>query len=648
MWSCAGPNDAEKRLDDDAQNDERPDGNGLGGADDDGDDDDKQVVRSDAGTDDEDATDALDEDAVPPVELALSTTEGAAPLDMAATPPASTPELQLTALYDWGEGAGFEQASTHRYTEPGEYTVTQEVLDEGGNVVDLDMQRVTVTPFKPVGFSTTDKTPCANVSPDGLSLEARDWGPCGARTSASIAPGSGVYYFEAKRLGGGSTIGVGTASTDFLASVSAASDAMGILPWGPIRAANAACSGADSFNMRFADAGFVIDYRGASPTVHVISRTDDESGVAVRASCAVRTSAPVFGIYAGERRMVGYEIRLNTGADTVNVPFAYGEQAVKAALNAANASDTARALVMGFGGTRAGRPGTPPSLTLAGPTVVNLGQSVTLTGTAQDAQDGNLSAKIAWSDLSTLHHTQPNATNKASYTFTASEVGRHPIRATVTDSDGVITTAEQVVEVRGTPQVLPFAQVKLVPDATTGSGIVVSPDGLSVHFEENQKMGIRANQALYGGYWYFEVRRNTPVRNMGIGVVVKEGSLNPYTFHDVPWSMSVNVSNGFWHNLIGEGAYTPAADRNAPEVYGIAVDYRGVHPTVHVIARGAVQGTMELPDVWTPLYPLVYGNGGGPAGALDYTVNFGASAFTWNPAAILGARGTGIQLGWGR
>ena len=55
---------------------------------------------------------------------------------------------------------------------------------------------------------------------------------------------------------------------------------------------------------------------------------------------------------------------------------------------------------------------------------------------AQDAQDGNLSAQIAWSDLSTLHHTQPNATNAASYTFTASEVGRHPIRAKVTDLTG--------------------------------------------------------------------------------------------------------------------------------------------------------------------------------------------------------------------
>ena len=111
--------------------------------------------------------------------------------------------------------------------------------------------------------------------------------------------------------------------------------------------------------------------------------------------------------------------------------------------------------------------------------------------------------------------------------------------------------------------------------------------------------------------------------------------------------MSINVSNGFWHNLIGEGAYSPAADRNAPETYGFAVDYRGEHPVVYTIVRGVLAGTMTLSDVWTPVHPMVYGNGGGPAGAMDMTVNFGTRPFQFNPAAILGAKGAGIQLGWG-
>ena len=221
---------------------------------------------------------------------------------MEAIPPASTPDRELHALYDWGEGAGFEEVNAHRYEEPGTYTVTQEVLDENGEVIDVSTELITVTAFAKVGFSTTDKTPCAHISPDGLELEAREWGPCGARTSASIAPRSGVFYFEAKRLAGSSTIGVGTARTDFLTSIAAAPDAVGILPWGPVRTANQPCSGADGVNMRFPDAGFVIDYRGASPTVHVISSRDDGNGVVVRTSCRLNTDAPVFGIYAGERR----------------------------------------------------------------------------------------------------------------------------------------------------------------------------------------------------------------------------------------------------------------------------------------------------------------------------------------------------------
>ena len=580
--------------------------------------------------------------------LALSTTEGAAPLYMEARPPVSADEA-LTVLYDWGEGAGPEESSAHLYVHPGDYIVTQEVHDPSGAVVATTSEVVHVISYPAVRWSDTDKSPCSKVSPDGTMVESRDWGPCGTRTSGAIEPRSGVFYFEAKRVGpSGGGVGLATAAASLTDSVGSKPESMGILGWGPIRTGNAPCSGREMFNTRFADAGFVIDYRGASPVIHVISATDDESGVAVRATCTMAVSEPVFGIYSGERAHVGYEMAINTGFDTTNFPFRYGEEAVKEALRAGNAGDAADELVMGFGATRAGRPDAKPELTLSGPTVAAVGRPITISGVANDPEDGTISDKIVWTDLSTLHHLQPNATNAASYTFTATEPGRHPIRASVTDADGVTTTVEKLVEVQGVLPQRPVASVKLVVEpGITGAGIVTSANGLSAHFEENHKMGIRANQGLYGGFQYFEVLRNTPVRNMGIGVVVKEGSLNPYDFGTVPWSMSINVSNGFWHNLIGAGAYTPAADRTSPEYYGFAVDYRGQHPIVYVIVRGALAGTLELDDVWTPVYPMIYGNGGGPAGAMDMTVNFGASPFHFNPVAILGAKGAGLQLGWG-
>lgn len=203
-----------------------------------------------------------------------------------------------------------------------------------------------------------------------------------------------------------------------------------------------------------------------------------------------------------------------------------------------------------------------------------------------------------------------------------------------------------LVTVTGTlPQANP---VRLQLDATSGQGVSLSVDGLSATFAGPGKDGVKANQGVYGDFWYFEVHRINPIRNMGHGLMVQEGSLNPYDFNDVPWSVSLNVMQGLWRELMPFGEYVGQAGDTD---YGWAVDYRGEHPQVYAIARGVLLTHYDLTEIWTPLYPIVYGNVAYPATpGPDMSVNFGTAPFAFDPKAILSAAGvdaSALKLGWG-
>ncbi|HEX5659212.1 MAG TPA: hypothetical protein VFX59_18590, partial [Polyangiales bacterium] len=190
--------------------------------------------------------------------------------------------------------------------------------------------------------------------------------------------------------------------------------------------------------------------------------------------------------------------------------------------------------------------------------------------------------------------------------------------------------------------------VKLALDATSGQGVTVSADGLAATFAGPGKDGVKANQGLYGDFWYFEVHRINPVRNMGFGLMVAEGSLNPYQFDNVPWSVSVNAYGGVWRELIPFDSYTGMAGDTD---FGWAVDYRAEHPQVYVIARGALLTHFDLTEIWTPLYPILYGNVAYPEfPGPDLGVNFGATPFAIDAKAILTGAGidvSAMKLGWG-
>lgn len=609
------------------------------------------VDASDA-SDASDAGEALDACAVcaaPTAAFHLNATSGGAPFATMAISDARAGAAPIVeTIYDWGEGDGPTTVAYHRYGKAGSYTVKQRVRDASGKAAETSVV-VTVMPssFVPATFSTSDRSPCIAVSPSGFEVELTNWGPCGVRSDASIAPQSGVFYFEVERLtpqwrGGG--IGVATRDAALSEQVGASAQSMGVLAWGPVRSAGGVCTGGDVSSSAH-HLGFVVDYRAATPIIHVLQQPSEGAAPIVRASCTMSVSAPLHMFYSGDRSRVGYELQLNSGADTTNAPFLFSATQVRDALIAQGDPGAASALVTGYGATRAGPVDAPPNLTVPADLSVPLGQSVTLQGQATDAEDGDIHGHITWRDLAAQHHA-PVVGQGRSFTFTPTTLGLHPVVARVQDADGVATEKTVRVKVTGTlPQANP---VVLTPDALTGPGITVSPDGLSASFNGTGKDGIRANQGIYGRFWYFEVHRDSAIRNMGMGLVIANGALNPYDPPNVPWSCSLNVMRGFWVNLIEAGDWTKSP---LDTDYGFAVDYRGDHPTVYILIRGELQGRLVLDQVWEPLYPMVYGNPpDAPVAFPDMTLNFGTKPFAQDPRAILAAAGvdvSALELGWG-
>jgi hypothetical protein len=388
--------------------------------------------------------------------------------------------------------------------------------------------------------------------------------------------------------------------------------------------------------------GFVVDYSGTTPVVHLIAKHNGVVGV----QCTVdmtSVTTPLYMLYSGPRAEVGYQARFNSGADTTNHPFFYTLTQLQNLLNGIGETTAASSLVLGFGKTRALAQDTAPSLTVPANTSVSLGSPLTLMATATDAEEGALTDKIEWLDQASLHYA-PVVGFGGTFKLTPSALGKHDVLVSVTDKLGVTTRQIVTVTVTGT---LPQAgTVQLVKDGLSGQGAFVASDGVSAYFTSvphHFKDGLRANQGVYGQFWYFEAHRNVSSKGFGIGLVVGDGSLDPYEFVKVPWSMSINTSASVWHNLISVGNYdTSFAD------YGFAVDYRGDSPIVYVIVNGQLAKKLAMPEVTVPLYPMAYGGRTdfGSAGAPAVTFDF-SPPFQFDPATILGADGVGVELGWG-
>lgn len=574
----------------------------------------------------------------PTAGLVLLTSSGPPPFNVSVTSIAGLGDAAIASTtYQFEEGQGFASATTHTYTAAGSYTVTQRVTDTNGFASEASSSVFVVNVATGgVLFSETDTSNDVFVAPDGLTLEFTTFSTVGARTESAISAGQGFFYYEGERLSEPYFFSIGLVTSNFDLTEDAGNDSQSL--------AVETTQGVlyDSANLGGFDPdsvdhyGFAVDYRGANPTVYVIADGD------LVATVDMSTGAPLYAYAGGLRSIVGPQVRINTGNDTENFPFFYDVAGILSSNGVSPAG-----LVLGFGATNAAAPSNRPVLNISGSTSVALGGTINLAATASDAEDGNITGNIRWSDRS-VPYAERAILVGASAGFDMNTLGVHPIEVTVTDNSGLVAT--EVVDITVTGTLPQFNPVQLEADSRSGVGIVVSGDGISAKFNNGDKYGIRANQGLLNGYQYFEIERFGPIVNQGGGLVIAGGNLNPYSPIDVPASCSVNYIASIWRNLISLASY----DEPSTAFYGFAVDYRGRTPVVHIITENAGGGaelsvSFDLDDVTVPIYPLLYGNPSGNGQANDARMNF-TGPFHYAPASVLGNNGvdtSGLQLGWG-
>lgn len=475
-------------------------------------------------------------------------------------------------------------------------------------------------------LSETDRSHDVILSPDRLSAEWLGLANLGVRSTTSVGPHAGVFYFEAYADLDLFGIGVATASAPLDQGAGQTSNGYGIDTSGVIEEPHV--EGQAFQRSAHGEYGFVVDYRGEHPTAHLITGSSESAKVAGSRTLS-EVSEPLFIHLSGLRRSSGYQVTINPGNDTVNRPFVLD---VRAALQASGHAELAQALVMGWGGTHAGAWNEPPELTVgSAPSQVDVGSAVSLTATASDAEGGVSDAQIVWDVLSLGIGPEHEHGTGGSFSFTPHAIGKHPVRVSVTDAGGKRSERVLTIEARGKLQ--QFSTVKLIKDEFTSSSIELSSDGLRAHWTEDKKNAVRANQGLYGDFWYVEGHRLVPEDNQAIGLVIGDVSLDPYEFNITPPSCSVNTTGpSVFHDLMyARSQQAPASS----EYYGLAVDYRGDYPIVYVVIGGMLVTTLHLTDVTVPIYPMLYGNVNSHGANYDMEINFGAAPFHEDPVAVL-------------
>ena len=587
----------------------------------------------------------------PQAGFTVSPMSGEVPFSIAVA--SDVAEASGNITYRYGDSGEFETDLVHTFEQPGSFVVTQRVIAADGAEATHQLTVVATPPsVTPVRLSETDRSPFPQMelTEDRLGMEVIDADRAGVRSDRSIQPGSGMFYFEGTRLTellGGMHFGVVTEG-----------HALDVAPGTDIRSVGVETGGSIYWNGAFREGfdeettsvyGLVVDYRETHPTVHVIVRAEHPTTLEIVDRVAysrtlTTVTEPLFAFVSGRRRQVGPQARVNFGNDTTNFPFHYDIDVLLT-----DAAVETEDLTLGWGQTRAGAENAAPELETSGDTTVAAGMEVTLTATAIDAEDGTLTEGITWVDLSAPYATRMEEEG-GEFEFTPTTLGIHPIQVSVRDAHGHRET--RIVDVTVTGTLRQHSTVRLEADEQSGTGIVVSPDGLSARWEGVGKYGIRANQGLLDGFQYFEMRRLIAPANQGGGLVVRDGNLDPYGALDVPPSMSVNHSSSIWRDLISVEDYDVAGT----EYYGFAVDYRGRHPIVYVIThddtanRDVVSHVMTLDNVTVPIYPMLYGNPTSTTSGYDSSINFGATPFHYDPETILQAEGynaVGLDVGWG-
>ncbi len=578
----------------------------------------------------------------PTAGFTLTPESGEAPLSIQVTSMATAGNAAIASIeYDYG--LGFETDEVHTLVEAGMVEVTQRVTDAVGAFAEATrLVEVLPSTFDPVRWSDTDRSPELELTGDGLGVIVAAPGRPGVRSNRAISRRQGVFYAEFERRTdflGEMSFGIATATHPLNEPAGGDDVSVGVDTFGWVQFAGSRVANFPAELNRVY--GFVLDYRGDRPEVHILVRTGPVgmAELQVLHSAVLDTRDPVYLHYAGVRRGVGEQARLNPGNNLTTDPFEYDPEAALAA-----ADIDVGSVVLGWGQTRTPPADPAPTLELVSVvTEVEVGTPIRLSATATDPTDGTLTEEIVWEDLSAPYHQQRVGVG-GSVELATDQVGIRPIRVSVTDRRG--QRVEQSVDVRVQGALPRFDPVRFEERA---GAVGVGPSGRQVKLLGAYQAG-RANQGLYGAFRYFEATRLGPPGDRGVGITTAvPGTLSPYRFETVPPSVSVNAGFSIYRSLLFVDNHSPALTTT----YGFAVDYRGRSPIVYLITRDSagpvVTEVIALESATVPVYPFAYGFPSGGAG-FDFEFNFGETAFVYDPAQVLRDAGfdpTGLEARWG-
>ena len=335
--------------------------------------------------------------------------------------------------WDFGDGGTSTEANpTHDYANHGDYTVTLTVTGPGGS--DTEKQTVTIKPPAPVASFTAE--PSSGTVPLAVTLTNTSTGL--VDTVAWDLDGDGVFNDATGP----------TATTTF---TTAGTHTVGLSVTGP---------------------------GGTSTTTQTIPTTLPP------APMAVLTAQPEGGVTP---LLVTLDGCASSGAITA-FKWDFESDGIVDETNPCQTQHTfttpgsylVTMTVQGPGGTATAsqtitvNANTPPSLAITAPangSTFTAGTTVTFSGTANDAEDGNLSSTIHWTS-----NVDGSLGDGASIQVSSLSVGVHTITASVTDSSGAPASASITTTVNPAPPAPPVASFLASPTLGTAPLTVAFTD----------------------------------------------------------------------------------------------------------------------------------------------------------------------------
>ncbi|CAM2009204.1 hypothetical protein [Acanthopleuribacter pedis] len=289
-------------------------------------------------------------------------------------------------------------------------------------------------------LNPNDKDPTVNLTPDLLGVSYTGVGHRGVRSDKSIESGSGFFYFEGTRTVDTGNYGFGVATADAPLDNYGGSTTSGL---GVNMLGGLAYDG--EFQTFFTAApdtfGIAVDYRGMNPMVYVIAaQSNGEAGQIIAQQAMYGTTEPIHILVYGNALTEGIQQTINPGNDVETAPFVYDAAAI---LTAAEI-DGVDELILAWQDPEPNRNRKPRLTLISQSTTVITGTEVTLQATAEDREDGDISATIQWEDT-----FESQSGTGGTWAYTPTQLGVHSIHVTITDSGGETDSASLALTVVG-------------------------------------------------------------------------------------------------------------------------------------------------------------------------------------------------------